>query len=258
MVSLGLSLLLICGICTTSAFFERAVEKRDANVCCQNGGHSVVLSDGSQICKCNAPFYGDSCEKDASKCPAECNVCKNGGALSTSSDAITCTCPTGFSGLLCDNSVGPPPVTTPAPPPVTTAAPPPTTTAAPRRFYLYNAYTNHVADILNGNPAPGAALVTHPHNIPNTINQQWYLDGNGYIKSALNNLPFANAAFDTNLSMQNVTGPRAQWTVVGNTVQNGVGECADILNWGKADFTPIISFSCRPTQGNQIWAVQYV
>jgi len=108
-MSLELSLLLIGAICATLPGNIVGSE-----VCCQHGGYSVKVSDGTEICKCKDPYYGNSCEKDDTTCPDNCNACKNGGTLRVSGNSISCDCAAGYTGALCDKVVPPAP-TTPKP-----------------------------------------------------------------------------------------------------------------------------------------------
>lgn len=60
-------------------------------------GRGVTVGAGE--CKCDADYYGDSCELDATECrQSRCNgngVCLRGG---------TCSCDFGFFGALCDQT----------------------------------------------------------------------------------------------------------------------------------------------------------
>ncbi|VDO02449.1 unnamed protein product [Rodentolepis nana] len=76
-----------------------------ANRPCLNGGKCKALSGVEFKCSCEAPFYGDRCEKQMDSCFGK--PCKNGGTcnLTEKHGHYRCECPTGFTGLNCEENI---------------------------------------------------------------------------------------------------------------------------------------------------------
>jgi hypothetical protein len=115
-----------------------------------------------------------------------------------------------------------------------------------------------VVDIQGKNTSAGAHLNAYNKNNPPTSNQLWYLDEQGFVKSALNNMTFSNQGKGHQLKMQEPDGnPRSQWRFEGNTLQNNAGEVMDIKGQSSSNNAELISFGPNG-QRNQQWRQEFV
>lgn len=65
---------------------------------CENG--VCVRND---TCSCSEGFSGNTCaDQDVREC--ETNICENGGTCTVMGVSTVCTCPQGYTGLLCQES----------------------------------------------------------------------------------------------------------------------------------------------------------
>ena len=55
-----------------------------------------------------------------------------------------------------------------------------------REFHLTSEMHGKVLDVRGGNKAPGAHVIVYGKHSPPSKNQMWYLDQQGFIRSALN------------------------------------------------------------------------
>ncbi|MFH4977723.1 hypothetical protein AB6A40_004432 [Gnathostoma spinigerum] len=93
----------------TNAFIQPRVTAREesninlqscAGFICFNGGTCTVRLNGKPICSCRDGFVGDKCEVDiCSQLP-----CMNGGVCRATGSKTSCECPSGYSGVLCEQS----------------------------------------------------------------------------------------------------------------------------------------------------------
>ncbi|XP_054714506.1 delta-like protein C [Uloborus diversus] len=67
---------------------------------CRNNGICKNPSSGEYECECRAGFFGPHCETSASICTD--NLCENGGSCVQDPSGFICSCPQGFSGVLCE------------------------------------------------------------------------------------------------------------------------------------------------------------
>jgi hypothetical protein len=114
-----------------------------------------------------------------------------------------------------------------------------------------------VVDIEGAKTAAGAKLCAY-NKKAGAANQLWYEDQQGYLRSTLNNLTFANTGSGHQLKTEGITGnPRSQWRFEGNTVASLAGEVLDIKGKSNANDAEIISYKSNG-QTNQQWRREYV
>jgi len=127
-----------------------------------------------------------------------------------------------------------------------------------REFYIESALHGKVLDIEGANPGPGAALIMFGKKSPIVKNQLWYVDQQGLVRCALNDLTFTNKAAGEVLKMGAVTDdPRTKWKIAGAAVMNGSGECLDLSRSNKNDSAPLISYKYKSSV-NQHWKIVYM
>lgn len=111
-------------VCDSYFFGHQAVLSPDKLPFCVNNGicKASWVNDPSQPCECSNAYAGPHCEFVAGQVPSTCHLgCRNGGTckIGASSwqkyyrgkggwtnpfDLQHCECPTGYTGLLCENA----------------------------------------------------------------------------------------------------------------------------------------------------------
>lgn len=67
---------------------------------CENGGSCENPVEGHYICKCAPGYFGQHCETWANICAED--TCVNGGSCIQDPNGFICSCPVGYTGLLCE------------------------------------------------------------------------------------------------------------------------------------------------------------
>jgi hypothetical protein len=125
-----------------------------------------------------------------------------------------------------------------------------------RQFFIVSEMNGKVLDIEGGHADPGAKILMWEKHSPPKKNQLWYLDVQGYIRSALNDFSFTNTGNNV-LKVQVPSGdPRSQWMFQANKVVNRAGECLDISRAHKDNGAEVISFAYKGGP-NQHWRPEY-
>jgi len=115
-----------------------------------------------------------------------------------------------------------------------------------------------VLDIRGANPSAGADLLSYHKKSPPAKNQLWYIDQQGIIRSALNEMVFHSNNKGQTLKMTHYTGdPRSQWRVEGNKILNRANECLDIKGASNSDGAEICAYDYKQSK-NQHWRLEYV
>jgi len=113
-------------------------------------------------------------------------------------------------------------------------------------------------DIRGANASPGADVITYRKKSPPSKNQLWYIDQQGILRSALNDMVFHGNTKGQPLKMAHYTGdPRAQWRVEGNKIVNRANECLDIRGANSNDGAELCAYDFK-NQKNQHWRLEYV
>jgi len=127
-----------------------------------------------------------------------------------------------------------------------------------REFLIVSELNGKVVDIKGAHAAAGAEVLTYHKKSPPAKNQLWYLDPQGFIRSALNEMVFHNATKGHGLKTENSTGdPRSQWRPEGNKIVNMAGECLDIRGASNSDGAEVCAYDYK-NQKNQHWMLEYV
>lgn len=127
-----------------------------------------------------------------------------------------------------------------------------------REFFIVSEMHGKVLDISGAKTEPGVQLIMWDKHNPPAKNQLWYLDHQGCIRSALNDLGFGNEEKCQKLKTCGVDGnPRSQWSFQGNKLCNRLGECIDICRENKDNGAEVISYDFKD-QANQKWKQEYV
>jgi len=126
-----------------------------------------------------------------------------------------------------------------------------------RKGFIVSLLNDKVIDIKGNNANAGAAVCMYHKNSPPANNQLWYMDQNGWIKSALNNMAFTNGGKGQALHMQTASDARAQWRLEGQKIVNGLGEVLDIKGESKSDGAELVSYDYK-NGANQHWRIEYV
>jgi len=130
--------------------------------------------------------------------------------------------------------------------------------AAQRKFYIVSEMNCKVLDIRGGNPVSGTSVIMWPKKGSPESNQLWYFDGQGIIRSALNDFAMEAAVGGTKVKMMPYNGdPRQQWTLDGRRIVNRAHECLDIWKSSGKDGAELVSFKYNGT-ANQHWSVQFI
>jgi len=125
-----------------------------------------------------------------------------------------------------------------------------------RDFYIVSQLHNLVVDIRGAKSSTGTNIVMYKKNSPPSSNQLWYMDTQGYLYSAMNNLAFGASAKGNDLQMQNPGVPRNQWRVEGEKIMNGEGWCLDIKGASTKEGADLCGYDYKK-QKNQHWRLEY-
>jgi len=126
------------------------------------------------------------------------------------------------------------------------------------KFYIISEMNCRVLDICNENPNPGAKVIMWPRKSNLEFNQLWYFDGQGVIRSALNDFAMEPSADGAKIKMMPYKGtPRQQWSLEANRIVNKAHECLDISGESKYDGAELVAYKYKGS-ANQHWRVQYV
>lgn len=132
-----------------------------------------------------------------------------------------------------------------------------TDTSASRRFYIVSELDHLVVDISGGDRDKGTKIIMYTKNDDVQRNQLWYLDKQGYIRSDLNDMVFANEEPGDKLKMEPFSNnPRSQWVIDGKKIVNRTGEVLDIRGEKEKEGAELCSFQYKGTP-NQHWKIQY-
>jgi len=128
-----------------------------------------------------------------------------------------------------------------------------------REFYIESALNGKVLDLDGANPGAGTKVVMWAKKSPIVKNQLWYVDQQGYVRSALNDMVFSNQAVAEALKTAPIdaTDPRRLWKIAGAAVMSGKGECLDVSRNNKNDGAEVISYKYKSSV-NQHWKIGYV
>jgi hypothetical protein len=131
-------------------------------------------------------------------------------------------------------------------------------TGAARRFQIVSELAGKVLDVEAAKTTAGAKILMWDKKTPATPNQLWYLDQQGFIRSALNDMVFSNGGNAQVLKTEPASGnPRSQWTLEGRKIASRAGEALDITRANKDNGAEVISYSYKD-QANQHWRFEYV
>lgn len=109
-------------------------------------------------------------------------------------------------------------------------------------FFIVSELSGKVVDIKAASKDAGAEVIMWSKNSQVAKNQRWYLDEQGFIHSALNDLVFT-AQSGQNVKMAPYSGdPHSQWRFDGNRVINQSGDALDISRSSKDDGAQILAY----------------
>lgn len=126
-----------------------------------------------------------------------------------------------------------------------------------RQFYIVSELSAKVLDIEGAKVEPGAKILMWEKHTPAKKNQLWYLDSQGFIRSALNDMSFSNL---TNVVLKTVApsgDPRSQWAFSGNKIISRSGEALDISRGNKDNGAEVLSYTLKDTP-NQHWRQEFI
>lgn len=127
-----------------------------------------------------------------------------------------------------------------------------------RQFYIVSEMHGKVLDIAEEKTEPGAKVVMWSKHSPSRPNQLWYLDGQGLIRSSLNDLTISNGGKGDKIVTAVPSGdPRGQWQFQGNKIANRVGEFLDIAKENDSDGADVVSWELND-KDNQHWRQEFV
>jgi hypothetical protein len=129
-----------------------------------------------------------------------------------------------------------------------------------RDFYIVSALNGKVLDIKAASPAPETQVLmwTKKTDVSKAKNQLWYTDGQGHIRSALNDFAFIAPNDGEWIRMRPMSGdPKQQWYVDGQKILNRTGTALDIRGSGTHDGAEVLSYKYGGGQ-NQHWRQEYV
>jgi len=128
---------------------------------------------------------------------------------------------------------------------------------ARREFFITSKMHGKVLDIEKGHKDPNTKIVVWDKHVPASKNQLWYVDGQGFIRSALNDLQFTSAKSGETLKMQQTSDARSQWSFQGDKIVNKAGECLDIRGGDKDKGAELCGYEYKD-QKNQHWTQEFV
>jgi len=101
-------------------------------------------------------------------------------------------------------------------------------------FYIVSEATQSVLDVRKDNAKPGASVGTNKKKKQASPNQLWYIGGDGFIRSKLNDMSLSVTGSDRDLVTAIYAGdPRHQWLIDGNKIVNKTF-CNECLTVQKA------------------------
>lgn len=143
-------------------------------------------------------------------------------------------------------------------PPAQSGYPPAQTSFQPQRqeFFIASEMHGKVIDIKGGSNSAGAEVIMWSKNAQKPKNQRWYLDQQGFIRSALNDMVFT-AQSGQNIKMAPYSGdPHSQWRFEGNKVVNQAGNSLDISRASHSDGAEILAYKQHGKE-NQRWRKEF-
>jgi len=131
--------------------------------------------------------------------------------------------------------------------------------AIKRPFFIVSAMDGKVVDIKGAHAKAGTELCAYNKNNPPAPNQLWYEDEQGFIRSMLNDMTFANTEVGHQLKTEPGMGnPRAMWRFEPCAIHNQAGEALDIKGQSTWNDASLISYQSKPGQKNQLWRREYI
>jgi len=128
---------------------------------------------------------------------------------------------------------------------------------ARREFYITSKLHGKVVDIVKANKDAGAKICVWDKKSPAEKNQLWYMDGQGGIRSALNDMQFSSPKSGESLHMQQNSDARSQWSFQGEKIVNHAGECLDIRGASNDKGAELCGYEYK-NQKNQHWSQDFV
>lgn len=127
-----------------------------------------------------------------------------------------------------------------------------------REFRVVSEMHGKVLDVKGNSTSAGADLIVWSKGAATAKNQLWYLDGQGYIRSALTDFALdAKEGKDVHMQPFN-GGPTQQWVIEGKLIKNrSNGQVLDIERADKKDGADVCSYT-QNNQANQHWTIEYV
>jgi len=128
-----------------------------------------------------------------------------------------------------------------------------------REFYIESALHGKVVDVENAKTAAGTKIVMWGKNTPVSKNQLWYVDQQGYVRSAFNDMVFHNTAQAQPLKMApfDASDPNRLWKIAGPAILNGKSDCLDLSRSNKDNGAELISYKYKSAV-NQHWKIVYM
>lgn len=127
-----------------------------------------------------------------------------------------------------------------------------------KEFHIESVMNGKVLDITQAQMEPGAKIVMWERHQPPEKNQLWYLDGQGFIRSSLNDLAISNAGMGKPIVTAPFTNvPRCQYVFQGNKVMNKAGEYLDIAEEKTNDGAEVVSYELND-RDNQHWRQRFI
>jgi len=127
-----------------------------------------------------------------------------------------------------------------------------------QHFFIVSEMNNKVIDVKGGKTHAGTEIVMWDKNPTNSLNQQWYFDENGYIRSALNDMTFfcAQDGHPLKTILPN-NDPKGQWRWEGRKIHNQSGLVLDIKGASNHEGAELVAFKDNG-QSNQHWLKELV
>lgn len=126
-----------------------------------------------------------------------------------------------------------------------------------REFFITSKLHGKVVDIVNGSKDAGTKICVYDKHPSHSKNQLWYLDQQGNIRSALNDMQFSSPKSGESLHMQQNSDARSQWSFQGEKVVNHAGECLDIRGGSNDKGAELCGYEYK-NQKNQHWTQEFV
>jgi len=129
-----------------------------------------------------------------------------------------------------------------------------------RQFQIVSELNGKAVDINGGRRDAGTELIMWGRKNDKSPNQLWYTEGDGTIRSALNDFALEAGAQGQQFRMTPWRGdPRQQWIIQGNKIVNRILqiECMDIERAENKDGAHLIAWKYNGGK-NQHWRIEYV